>query len=129
MNNFLDALFFKLYALAKRTGNKEESLALFTAVCAISLIFSCLALTVIEYFACFIFHSTYLLGSIPVLLTILISVTIPFYLKYIYRNQGNMLLHIYKTENKYHNKRGSWIMVGFLITSFLFFLSMMWIRC
>jgi hypothetical protein len=129
MNIFFDALFFKLYALAKRTGKKDVYLAMNTAFSFMVMIFSILTIATIEYFECFLLQSTLLLGSIRAMLVVVIIIFVIFYSRYMYRHQYKIFYARYRTENFYHNKRGTWIMVGFIIATFLFFSSLIWIKC
>ena len=129
MNIFFDALFFKFYALAKRTGKKDEYLAMNTAFSFMVMIASILTIAIIEYFECFLLHSTLLLGSIRAMLVVVIIIFVSFYSRYMYRHQYKLLYTKYKTKNFYHNKRGTWIMVGFIVATCIFFSSLIWIRC
>jgi hypothetical protein len=129
MKNFADALFFKLYALAKRTGNNEESQAMFTALLLISMIFSIIALAIVVYLECFIFHSVLLLTSIPAMLSIMVVVSAPFYFRFFHNKRYSKLYIKYKAKNFYNDKRGSWLMISFLFFAFLFAVSLGWVKC
>jgi hypothetical protein len=118
MSRFYIALFFKFYALAKRTGNKEESEALFTAVCLVSGLLSLNIISIIIYLECLIWHKQAVLTMIYLhILIVLVVGTIVYYF-FMYNNRNDILYLKYKQDQLYRSKTGTWVANGYILFTF-----------
>ena len=91
MSRFFNAVFFKCYALAKRTGNKEESDAIFTAVCALSLLIFINIFSISIHLECLIFHTEILFTAILFQIFIIIIIGITVYFLFMFNNRYDSL--------------------------------------
>src|SRR5580692_1944617 len=98
MSRFFKAVFFKLYALAKRTGNKEESEAMFTAVVLLTGLISLNLISTIIYLECLMWNTEKALTSKFMQLSIALIIGIIIYYLFMYKKQYEKLYLEYKAD-------------------------------
>ena len=92
MKRFFIGLFFKFYALAKRTGNKDESDAMFTALCAVTALISFNIISIAIYLECLLLSKGGLITSKAFQLFVLLFVGGVVY--FVFMNKKNMSIYI-----------------------------------
>ena len=129
MSRFFSAVFFKCYALAKRTGNKEESDAIFTAVCAVSLLIFLNIFSIAIVLECWIFHTEVLATAIKFQIFIIIIIAISVYFLFMYNSRYQSLYLKYKKDILFSGRKGTWLTIVFTIFTFCFLASTIWLKC
>jgi len=129
MVRFFKAVFFKLYALAKRTGNKEESEAMFTAVVALTCFTSLNLISIIIYFECVMWHTDKFSTSKILQLSIAVIIGVVIYFLFMNKNRYEKLYKEYKADKLYNGKRGTILAIIYILFSFCFLASLIWVNC
>jgi peptidoglycan biosynthesis protein MviN/MurJ (putative lipid II flippase) len=129
MSRFFNGLFFKFYALAKRTGNKKESDAMFTAVCAVSILIYLNVLSLLVHIECQIWHTEKLFTEKLFQLSIGLIIGAIVYFLFMYRNRYTKLYLNYKEDRLYSQRQGTWLAIIYIILTFCLFASLIWIKC
>lgn len=129
MSRFFNGLFFKFYALAKRTGNKKESDAMFTAVIAVTILIYLDILSILIHLECWIWNTEKLFTAklYQLLIGFLIGATI--YFLFMYKKKYQDLYLRYKEDIFFSGQKGTLLTISYCILTFGLLASIIWSKC
>ena len=129
MTRFLKVLFFKLFAFAKRGGNKRKSDATFTSLLLVSLTIDFNIISIFTYLECFLWHRENLIRSNIFLFFILISVPVFIYSYLRYDKRFDALFLEYKEDIRMSGRQGTWLSIFYILFTLCLFISLFLRNC